>query len=106
MDEDEVIGAVDDLVDLGIDEEKAISIVVGFLDSIFPAVILIPGPAGIVLEAVDDKIFEGGLNLVVDGVEKLVQGIRKKLKEGGAAKNKRKILRRDKKAKREVRGSI
>ena len=61
---DDVLETLDALAEAGWDKDAAIDLVAGLLDKALPLDTLIPGPAGVALEAIDGPILRAALGLL------------------------------------------
>ena len=60
---EDIIDALDDLAEAGVDEDTAIQTVATIIDYALPMPALVPGAVGVVLEAVDGPVIQAVLRL-------------------------------------------
>lgn len=97
---DDAAALVEDLVESGANEEKALDAVASFLDGLLPLDVIVPGPAGKVAELADGPIIRKGVEEIFDWLKELVKVDPEKK---AARKAKRAERRAARKAKREAR---
>jgi hypothetical protein len=97
---DDVEDLAEDLVQAGLSEEDVAEVIGKWADRVLPLDVLIPGPAGMIAEAVDDKLFTAGARALGKAGKKAAQAIGDLFKQDPERKAVRRAKRKDRRAKR------
>ena len=91
---DDVEDLAEDLVEAGMAQQDVAEVIGRWADRILPLDVLIPGPAGMIAEAVDDRLFTAGARALGKAGKKAAQAIGDLFKQDPKRKAKRQTARK------------